>query len=403
VGTPKAGTKLSFASWGDPTVVALSQAAAAAYTQRFPGVQVEFVSSQMATHGEKITAAMAAGTPIDVFYLEPNNTPAYARRGQLRALDDLVARDRYDLADFFERCLAQYVWKGKRYALPRGFGNQDIYFNTAQWDAAGLKRPAYDWKATGWTVEEFQDAATRLTRTTPDGQPVWGWSQGTGLRMWAPWVWVFGGDVLNADGTACILDQQPAVEGLQFLQDLIHKHRAMAVPAAGVNGMNAFASGALGAIMGIPAGLRTFRAMSGVQWDVAPMPRKQTRLTSGGGVAWHVAATTGDVAGAWELLKQIVGQPFQSEECQKGLVAPPRRSVLHSASFVDRSQPPAGIDVFLQAPDFVHPDPQAVAWPDVEEQLNRAFAGLWDGSRTARQVLQEAVPQVNRILKEQAS
>jgi ABC-type glycerol-3-phosphate transport system substrate-binding protein len=401
-GTPRAGTKLSFASWGDPTVVSISQGAAAAFSQRFPGVEVEFIATQGQTHGEKITGAMAAGTPIHVFYLEPNDTPTYAARGQLRPLDDLIGRDRYDISDFFEQCLAQYLWKGKRYALPRGFGNQEIYYNTALWDAAGLKRPPYDWKATTWTVDEFLEATTRLTRSDADGQPVWGWNQGTGLRQWAPWVWIFGGDILDKEGTTCTLDHTPAVEGLQFLQDLIHKHRVMPPPGSGVNTLNAFGAGTLAAALGIPANLRQYRATSGLQWDVAPMPRKQTRLTSGGGVAWHMAAGVPEVNAAWELLKWLVATEFQLEECQKGLTAPPRRSLLHSSCFVDRSQPPQGIDVLLQAPEFVHPDPQAIGWSDVEQELNRAFGALWDGSRTARQVAQELVPQVNRVLKEQA-
>ena len=139
---------------------------------------------------------------------------------------------------------------GRRYALPLDFGSQAVYYSTALWDAAGLTRPPYDWTARGWTTEEFLDAARRLARLPvgPGGEAVdgererpagsgggtgagvWGWHQGTGLRQWAPWVWSFGGDVLDKQGTKCVLDQAPAVEGLQFLQDLIHKHRVMPPP-----------------------------------------------------------------------------------------------------------------------------------------------------------------------------
>ena len=88
------------------------------FEQLHPGLTAEYVSTQGQNHLEKVTAAFAAGTPYDVVRLSPNDTPGFVERGQLRAIDDLVRRDRYDLSDFAEKCLAQYYWKGKLYALP---------------------------------------------------------------------------------------------------------------------------------------------------------------------------------------------------------------------------------------------------------------------------------------------
>lgn len=392
------GTRLSFASWGGPDVQDISKRFAQTFMEQHPGVSVEFISTASQNHNEKITAASAAGTPIDVFYLQPSDTPSFVERGLVRSLDDLVKRDRYDTSDFFEKCLGQYLWKGKLYALPRGFGNQDVYYNVSMLEAAGVAKPPYDWNAKTWTTDDFLDAAKRLVRLSSGDVAVWGWNQGRGLRQWAPWVWIFGGDILNKDGTQCILDQPPAVDGLQFVQDLIYKHRVMPAPDQKVNTQNAFGSSQLGMALGIPADLTSYRKLQGISWDVAPMPRKATRLTSGGGVAWHLAAATASLAGAWELLKLVASTEFQTSECQAAATAPPRKSVLRSPCFVDRSQPPKGIDVFLQAPDFVHPDPQAVAWPDIEVEINKGLASLWDGSKTARQVAQEIVPQANRLL-----
>jgi multiple sugar transport system substrate-binding protein len=399
-GTIKAGTKLSFAGWGDPTVQEISNRHAKRFQETHPGVNVEFISTQGLNHLEKITAAQAAGTPIDVFYLSPGDTPTLANRGQLRAIDDLIKRDRYDASDFYEKCIGQYNWKGKLYALPRGFGNQDIYYNVAAFQATGITLPPYDWNARTWTTDEFLDAAIRLTRAA--GTDGWGWNQGRGFRQWAPWVWNFGGDVLDKAGTRSVLDQPQAIEGLQFLQDLIHRHRVMPAPDVRLNGMNAFGSGTLGMQMGIPANLANYRRLEGLSWDVAPMPRKATRVTSGGGVAWHMSAATADVNGAWELHKMVAGKEFQTDECQADVTAPPRKSVLRSACFVDRSRPPKGIDVMVQAPEFVQPDPQALGWTEAEEVLNEALGALWNGSKTARQIVQEVSPQVNRILQENA-
>jgi ABC-type glycerol-3-phosphate transport system substrate-binding protein len=132
------------------------------------------------------------------------------------------------------------------------------------------------------------------------------------------------------------------------------------------------------------------------------MPRQATRLTSGGGVGWHLAKATPNLNAAWDLMQWVASKEVQTEECKQGTVAPPRKSVIKSPAFVDRSQPPKGIDVFLQAPEFVHPDPQALGWNDMNDVIDKGFAALWDGSKPARQVVQDVVPQVNLIIKQNA-
>jgi ABC-type glycerol-3-phosphate transport system substrate-binding protein len=402
----KTGAKVSFAFSTAADQAGVMTRAAQTYTQKFTGVTAEFVNTQGQNHIDKVTTSMAGGTPIDVFTLNPGDMPPFAEKTQLRAIDDLIRRDKYDVTDFFEKCYGQYNWKGKNYALPRGFGNQDIYFATSQWDSAGIRRPSYDWNAKDWTTQEFLDATLRLSRLTGSagstGANVWGWNQGRGLRQWAPWVWIFGGDILNKDNSICILDQGPAVEGLQFLQDLIHKHKVMPPPTPAVNTMTAMGNGQLGMAMGIPAEVGRFRAIQGLNFDIAPMPKQVTRMTSGGGIAWHMAAGTPNVNEAWELQKWVSSKEVQTWECEVGGTAPPRKSVIKSPCFVDRTQQPKGIDVFLQAPDFVHTDPQALGWAEAEELVTAGLVSLWDGTRTARQITQDIVPQVNRLLKERA-
>lgn len=401
-GQLKASAPLQFMSWGEPAVGEIFQRAAQQFTSRSPGVQVEYISSQGQNHLEKLQAMLAAGTPPAVFYLSPGDTPTFAHGKLIRPLDDLIKRDRYDSSDFFEKCLAQYFWKSKLYELPRGFGNQDVYYNTSMFDAGGLKSPPADWNDRGWTVDDFLDAALRLTRRSGSDVQVWGWHQGRGLRQWGPWVWAFGGEVLNKDGTRCLLDQPAALEGLQFLQNLIHRHRVMPPPDVRLNSIQAMGSGQLAMAMGIPANLNDYRALPGLAFDVAPLARKAIRVTSGGGVAWAMAQAIRDVDAAWELHKWIVSKNVQITECEAGVVAPPRKSVLRSPCYVDRTRPPKSIDVFLQAPDFVHPDPQALGWTDAEAEINTGLGALWTGEKTARQIAQDLVPRVNQLLRERA-
>ena len=397
----KAGVKVTIVNSAGGAVQDIFVRELKRFEQEHPGLAAEYVSTMGQNHIEKVTAAAAAGTPFDVIRLAPNDTPGFVERGTLRAIDDFIKRDKYDVSDFAEKCVAQYYWKGKLYALPRGFGNQDIYYNTAAFAAAGIKPPTYDWNSKEWTTDDFLAAALKLTR--PDRTPVaWGWNQTKDLRAWAPWVWNFGGDILNKEGTKCILDQQPAVDGLQFLQDLIHKHRVMPPPSVTLNSPTAMGTGEVSMALGTPSAMQNYRKVSGLVFDVAPMPRKALRLTSGGGVAWHLAAGTKNLNEAWELQKFAASTGVQIEECKEGSTAPPRKSVLKHACFIDRSLPPKGIDAFLQAPEFVHPDPQALGWDDMEVEINKGLAQLLENAKTARQMVMDVVPQVDRIIKANA-
>ena len=400
-GPLKAGTKLVVVSPGGDRVPLYEQYAKTFQDQN-AGVTVEIVSTADANRVEKVLTMLTSGTQADLFTFGATQTPTWVERGLLRPLDDLVRRDKYDLSDFFEPAVEQYRWKGKLYALSRGFGHQDIYYNTTLWDTTGLKRPAYDWKSTSWTVEEFLDATTRLTRGSGGGdgtKPVWGYVQRS--NTWEPWVWNFGGEILNKAGTACTLDQPQAVEGLQFLQDLIHKHRVMAPPSAKVNPRNAMGTGEV--VMGLDNKMDPYRGLATthrLQFDAAPLPRKVRRMTTGGGVGWHMASAVKDANAAWALHKWLAGSDLQQAECAAGEATPTRKSVTRSTCFADRSLPPKGIDAVIQSAEFVHPDPQAVGWPSISDEIN--FDALWTGEKTARQIVTEFVPRVNALLKQHA-
>ena len=297
------GVRVSFAYPAPPDQAAVMTRAAQAMAEQVPGLTAEYVNTLGQNHTAKITAAMAGGTPIDVFTLSPGEMVPFADKGQVRAIDDLIRRDRYDVTDFFEKCFGQYRWRGRAYALPLDFGNQAIYYSTAlSGTPPATSAPPTTGRARGWTAEEFLDGgawpgsrwaggvdgrAPRGSGAAPGG--------GVGLvpghrpaPLGALGLELRGRRPGPRQGARCILDQAPAVEGLQFLQDLIHKHQVSAAPpSTRVDSVAAMGNGRLGMALGIPALVVRLRQVRGLAFDVAPPPRRATRLTSGGGLGWH--------------------------------------------------------------------------------------------------------------------
>jgi multiple sugar transport system substrate-binding protein len=398
----RSGVKLSFMGWGALAQQEVMKRAAEEFGRRYPGLHAEYISSQGEDHYAKLTTMIAGGVAPEVFYMGVPETPGWAARGMLADLGRLLARDRIDISDFFEKAVAQYSWKGRLYALPRGFGNQVLYLNTSRLAEAGLSLPPADWNDRGWTVQDFLEYALRLTRREGGTTVQWGYSQGRGLRQWAPWVWLFGGEVFDKDGTVCLLGERRAVEGLQFLQDLTHRHRVMPAPGAteGMGDQQLFAAGRLAMRMDIPAQVEAYRRMSGISFEVAPMPRAVARVTSGGGVGWAMLAQISYLEEAWVLHQWVTGKEVQAWECEAGTTAPPRKSVIRMLCYVDPTQPPSRSSVFVQAPDFVHIDPQSTNWSEIEPVIERELQHLWAGTKNARQIADALVPEVNRLLRE---
>ena len=118
-------------------------------------------------------------------------------------------------------CFDQYRWQGRGYALPLELRQPG---RLLQHGAVGRRRPhppPLRLDGAGLDGGGVPRRARRLARLpagpvgpgrSTGGAPrrqrggpeagVWGWSQGTGLREWAPWVWIFGGDVLDQGGRA---------------------------------------------------------------------------------------------------------------------------------------------------------------------------------------------------------
>jgi multiple sugar transport system substrate-binding protein len=193
------------------------------FAARNPGWTAEYNEGPVA----KVLTMIAAGTAPDITSVAAADLASMSSRGQLLRLDPLIQRDRYDLRDYFERAVKQWQWEGKQTGLPRGYANQLLYYNVDLFQQAGRKVPPAEWTSTAWTWEEFLADARALTKTADDGKSgTFGHGLWPGLRFsYGMFIWNAGGDILAADGKTCVIDRPEAVEGLQFIGDLVARHQ----------------------------------------------------------------------------------------------------------------------------------------------------------------------------------
>ena len=98
---------------GDPRTIESFQA-------QHPRITVENAAQTAggATYWDKHAALKASGAPPDLWEWEPQHVVDNVLRKQVLDLQPLVARDRYDLSDFFARGIDQYRYRSGLRGLP---------------------------------------------------------------------------------------------------------------------------------------------------------------------------------------------------------------------------------------------------------------------------------------------
>jgi multiple sugar transport system substrate-binding protein len=405
--TPRRGVKLSFMSWGTAPAFEVRSRWAADFQSQNPGLQAEFLPVTD-PYMDKLQGVISGGQAPDIFLLDPNQVSPVLMATK-RMTTDLVPftkRDKYDLSDYRPTALDLYRYKDGLYGMPRDYGNQDIYYNASLFDTAGVTHPTADWTDSKWVFGDLITAAQKLMQVGSGGAaPTWGIHFGHGFNIWASFVWANGGEVINKEETACLLTEAPAVEGLQYVQDLIYRYKVAVPPDVLAQGSpyDLFGAGRLGMFVTNPSDVANFRrAATSFTWDVGALPRSGShrRATGGGGTCWGQWADTKNPEEAWLLMQFITSPAAQISETDAGTTTPSRKSVAYSDHFIDPNRPPQHAKTFADAQEYVHPFPKHVKWLEITQAMTEELTHLWDGSQVASQVAASIKRRVDDLLKQ---
>ncbi|MBI2942529.1 MAG: extracellular solute-binding protein [Chloroflexi bacterium] len=172
----------------------------------------------------KLASLMAADTLGDVVWVSAGSGPFLSQvaKGFFRPLEDLVSAANYDLKVWYPSALEALKLGGKLYALPSDMhpGAQFIYYNKKMFDAASVKYPT-----SAWTYEDFVAVAGKLTKRSGDRVDVFGWAPWT--TSWSQEIIArsHGGSFITADGKKSAVKEAPVGTTLEWLYDLMHKHK----------------------------------------------------------------------------------------------------------------------------------------------------------------------------------
>jgi multiple sugar transport system substrate-binding protein len=185
------------------------------FEAKYPKLKIDPLAGDWNTIVAKIPELVAAGTPPDVWYGEDGRATGWGPRGWIRDLSPYIKRDMKE-ADYYgmnaSKDAENHVW-----AVPGDLQVAALFYNTAAFDAIGLKYPTADWK--------LDDLVTAAQRLTDPGKKQFGfYSQPNYITTsWYLFPQIFGTGVLDKTLTKSNFLDPKVLEAMRSLMSFADK------------------------------------------------------------------------------------------------------------------------------------------------------------------------------------
>jgi multiple sugar transport system substrate-binding protein len=202
--------KITFLTWDGGNGLAVIQKVIDQFMAKNPDIQVEAISAPDG-YDEKVQTMTVSGDAPDVLMCW--NTPQFAEAGLMKDITDQVARDGFNLNQYYATSIGQATYKGKLYGLPKDATPRMIYYNKKSFDDAKVAYPRE-----GWTWADFEATVKKLTRGTGTSAR-YGFIVPAGFTyQMQGYIWGNGGDEISADGTKSTVNTPQVVDTLRFFK-----------------------------------------------------------------------------------------------------------------------------------------------------------------------------------------
>lgn len=367
-----------------------------AFTAEFPHIKVEYAPVDFGPHYERVKASAVAGTPLDAYWLHDASVTDHAGSGLARPIDDLVRRDKDALEDIYPVAMQYFTRGGKVYGVPQFLSLFMVYYNQDRFAGSNIPQPKAD-----WTLEQFLDAAQKLTRA-PGDRP--GVMLPGDVRSYYMFVKAHGGGWTDEKGTRSRLADAETVAGVQYVKDLLDKHKVAVRPQSGSDLRNQYAAGATAMLLSLNSTSLILRqAKAPFKWDVAEPPRgAKGRSTVQSATGWSLSTGGKQIDAAWQFVKWLTGERGQRLLAEREVILPSRRRVAEDPKVL--TPPPAnlkGISAAHTYADFYANPSVVISTPEKAKIFNDALGAALADIFADKVSTRDALSAADALVKQQ--
>ncbi len=361
-----------------------------------PGIVVN--AQYQGTYGilnQKLIAAVAAGNPPTITQAFPTWTDQLIRANAIVPIErfirgpDGLSADQFN--DIIPALRQANTFNGVMWTMPFNKSLYLLFYNVALFKQNNLKVPQ--------TWDDLLTVAKALTKEEGGRVTRYGFVVRPETDQFTTMLLTNGGAFLR--GSKEVAFNSPAgVEALQFLVDLVQKHKVAYILPDYADAD--FGAGKVAMYVATNPGLSFAKAAVGGKFEIglAALPYKTTRATliSGTDVAISAKATPEEQAAAWKYIKFITGTTGTTRWSLRTFYMPVRRSA-HESTLMQvylRSNPEhrAGLDSLA----FAQPEPNMAEWFEIRDIIKAAVEAALLGKATPKQALDDAATKANRLL-----
>ncbi|MEV0890903.1 ABC transporter substrate-binding protein [Promicromonospora sp. NPDC050262] len=363
------------------------QAQADAFNEAQDEYEVTYVGQELVE--EKLLTALASGSVPDVVLWDRYNTPLYVPKNALAPLDEYIAADGVDTAQFYEQAMGELVVEGETYGLPLLVDNRSLFYNTELLADAGVEPPT-DW-------DSLRSAAEAVTERAGGKLSVAGFALDD-PGLFNIWLRQAGGQMFSEDGTATAFNSPEGLEVLEFWQGLLDA--GVYEPGFG-EGVDSFAEGSTAIKYDGPWALTALDEAEVDYGIVQPPVGPDGDQGAGmGGFGLVIPSGAQNPDGAWEFMKWWTTQPANGVDFARisGWI-PANIEAANDPYFTEDDR----YQAFIETMEYAQVRSDIPGASDVEgKALIPALERFLGGETDAATALQEAQELGDRILADNA-
>jgi multiple sugar transport system substrate-binding protein len=362
------------------------------------GIKLQYDPAPVTGYLDKLTTEFSAGNAPDIVWIPGASVADYATKNVLLDLMPLANADSsFSLSDYYDAPMNELQENGHLWGLPRDISTLVLYYNKDLFASKGVDDPADLAAAGNWDWDNFLRVAQELT--DPEAK-IYGFSM---TNWWGPWgyfIYAGGGNMFNADRTACGLDTPGSQAGLQFLQDIFQTYKVATLPGVeGGVGETEFIGGQAGMIPNGRWMTPAMRENAKFNWGVVEMPKGP-----GGNSTWLfwgpyvVSAKTKYPDQAWTVLKALTSPDVQAKVAAMGTNIPSNKAQAAVDAFLN-SKPPDDNEPFIAGAAYAQAEIPLFTgnWGDIvngqyQPNIDKIFAGLMTVEEAAQAACEGADP-----------